>query len=56
MKRELFSGTFFLIISILVTLAAVASLMDGTLNVFAILYAVACWLAVIGRFPTDPVP
>lgn len=45
MKRELFSGTFFLIISILVTLAAVASLMDGTLNVFAILYAVACWLA-----------
>lgn len=44
MKKELFSGTFFLIISILVTLSAVASLMDGMLNVFPILYAIACWL------------
>lgn len=44
MKKEFFSGTFFLIISILVTFIAVVSLMDGWLNVFGILYAVACWL------------
>jgi hypothetical protein len=45
MKKEIFSGTFFLVISILLTAAACVSIMDGAPNVFAILFSVSAWLA-----------
>jgi hypothetical protein len=45
MKKELFSGTFFLIISILVTAGAAVGIMDGAPNVFTILASVSVWLA-----------
>lgn len=45
MKKELFSGTFFLVISILVTAAACVSVMEGLPNVFLILFSVSAWLS-----------
>jgi len=44
MRKDLFSGTFFLVISILVTASAAASIMNGIPDVIAILFSVAAWL------------
>ena len=44
MRKDLFSGTFFLVISILVTASAAASIMNGMPDVIGILFSVSAWL------------
>jgi hypothetical protein len=44
MRRDIFSGTFFLVISILATAEASASVMNSAPDVLGILFSVALWL------------
>ncbi len=55
MKKELFSGTFFLIISILLTAAAAAEIMSGTPGVFTILLSISSWLTYASAKEDGPI-
>ena len=44
MRRDIFSGTFFLVISILATAEASVSVMNSAPDVLGILFSVALWL------------